>query len=222
MRREAEAAGLAELAGGAVIFNTCAVTGEAVRQARQSIRKARRENPDARIIVTGCAAQTEPATLCRHGGGRPRARQRGEADGACLSRAAGFRRQRHGEGARQRHHVACGRPPAHMVEAMEGRARAFVQVQNGCDHRCTFCIIPYRPRQFALGADGRGGRADPPPGRQRLSRGGADRRRHHRLRRRPARQPEARQAGARRSCGRCRTADGCGSPRSTPSRPTTS
>ena len=60
MRREAEAAGLGTLAGGAVIVNTCAVTGEAVRQAKQAIRKARRENPDARIVVTGCAAQTDP------------------------------------------------------------------------------------------------------------------------------------------------------------------
>src|SRR5438445_307054 len=60
MRREAETAGLGKLEGGAVIFNTCAVTGEAVRQARQAIRKARRDNPQARIIVTGCAAQTEP------------------------------------------------------------------------------------------------------------------------------------------------------------------
>ncbi|TIM61518.1 MAG: tRNA (N(6)-L-threonylcarbamoyladenosine(37)-C(2))-methylthiotransferase MtaB, partial [Mesorhizobium sp.] len=60
MRREAESAGLGALEGGAIIFNTCAVTGEAVRQAKQSIRKARRENPQARIIVTGCAAQTEP------------------------------------------------------------------------------------------------------------------------------------------------------------------
>ena len=67
MRREAETAGLGELAGGAVIFNTCAVTGEAVRQARQAIRKARRDNPDARIIVTGCAAQTEPGRFCGHG-----------------------------------------------------------------------------------------------------------------------------------------------------------
>ena len=63
MRREAEAAGLGALDGGAVIFNTCAVTGEAVRQARQSIRKARRDNPNARIIVTGCAAQTDPASF---------------------------------------------------------------------------------------------------------------------------------------------------------------
>ena len=83
---------------------------------------------------------------------------------------------------------------------IEGRARAFVQVQNGCDHRCTFCIIPYRPRQFALRADGRGGRAGAAAGRQRLSRGRADRRRHHQLGRRPARRAEARPAGARRSC----------------------
>ena len=63
MRRETEAAGLGELDGGAIVFNTCAVTGEAVRQARLAIRKARRENPDARIIVTGCAAQTEPGSF---------------------------------------------------------------------------------------------------------------------------------------------------------------
>merc|ERR1711969_1706 len=60
MKREAEAAGLGEDARGAIVFNTCAVTAEAVRQARQQIRKARRENPDAKIVVTGCAAQTEP------------------------------------------------------------------------------------------------------------------------------------------------------------------
>ena len=62
-RREATAAGLGELKDGAVIFNTCAVTAEAVRQAKQSIRKARRENPNARIIVSGCAAQTDPASF---------------------------------------------------------------------------------------------------------------------------------------------------------------
>ena len=63
MRRQAEAAGLGALTDGAVIFNTCAVTAEAVRQAKQSIRRARRENPNARIIVTGCAAQTEPGSF---------------------------------------------------------------------------------------------------------------------------------------------------------------
>ena len=63
MRRETEAAGLGELKNGAIVFNTCAVTAEAVRQAKQAIRKARRDNPEARIIVTGCAAQTEPASF---------------------------------------------------------------------------------------------------------------------------------------------------------------
>ena len=65
IRREAETAGLGALSGGAVVVNTCAVTGEAVRQARQAIRKARRENPQSRIVVTGCAAQPEPAMITK-------------------------------------------------------------------------------------------------------------------------------------------------------------
>jgi threonylcarbamoyladenosine tRNA methylthiotransferase MtaB len=111
MRGEAEKAGLGRLSGGAIVFNTCAVTGEAVRQARQAIRKARRENPEARIVVTGCAAQTETGTFTE---------MEEVNDIMSVTETAG-----------------------HMVDAIEGRARAFVQVQNGCDHRCTFCIIPF-------------------------------------------------------------------------------
>ena len=79
----------------------------------------------------------------------------------------------------------------HLLEGFQnGLPRVFVQVQNGCDHRCTFCIIPYGPRQFALGADGRGGRTGPRAGRARPRRDRADRRRPHQLRRRPARRAE--------------------------------
>ncbi len=142
MRREAEAAGLAGLAGGAVIFNTCAVTSEAVRQARQSIRKARRERPDARIIVTGCAAQTQPATFAAMA----------EVDlvlgneeklAAHAYRALPDFGVNDTEKVRVNDIMSVRETAGHMVDAIEGRARAFVQVQNGCDHRCTFCIIPF-------------------------------------------------------------------------------
>ncbi|MGB3539927.1 MAG: tRNA (N(6)-L-threonylcarbamoyladenosine(37)-C(2))-methylthiotransferase MtaB [Mesorhizobium sp.] len=142
MRREAQAAGLGELQGGAIIINTCAVTGEAVRQAKQSIRKARREHPDAKIIVTGCAAQTAPQDFSA-------------MDEVDL--VLGNEEKLHGhnyralpdfgvndfEKARVNDIFSVRETASHMVDAIEGRARAFVQVQNGCDHRCTFCIIPY-------------------------------------------------------------------------------
>jgi threonylcarbamoyladenosine tRNA methylthiotransferase MtaB len=142
VRREAEIAGLGALEGGAVIFNTCAVTGEAVRQARQAIRKARRDNPEARIVVTGCAAQTEPATFAAMD----------EVD-LVLGNAEKLRAHSYRalpdfgvndtEKARVNDIFSVRETAGHMVDAIEGRARAFVQVQNGCDHRCTFCIIPY-------------------------------------------------------------------------------
>ena len=144
IRREAGAAGLDD----AVVVNTCAVTAEAVRQARQTIRKLRRERPEARIVVTGCAAQTEPRDLRRHAGSRPRARQRGEAQ----RRGVGGYARRisanpFGLAAEEKIVVndimAVTETALHLIDGLEGRARAFVQVQNGCDHRCTFCIIPY-------------------------------------------------------------------------------
>lgn len=154
MKREAKAAGLEELKGGAVIFNTCAVTSEAVRQAKQSIRKARRENPDARIIVTGCAAQTDPAAF---------------ADMAEVDLVLGNEEKLKAhnyralpdfgvndfEKARVNDIFSVRETAGHLVDAIEGRARAFVQVQNGCDHRCTFCIIPYgrgNSRSVPMGA----------------------------------------------------------------------
>lgn len=154
MKREAEAAGLGALKDGAIVFNTCAVTGEAVRQARQAIRKARRENPLARIIVTGCAAQTEAETF-------------GSMDEVDLVignddklKAQSYRALpdfgvNDFEKVRVNDIFVIRETAGHMVDAIEGRARAFVQVQNGCDHRCTFCVIPYgrgNSRSVPIGA----------------------------------------------------------------------
>lgn len=154
MRREADAAGLGDLGGGAVIFNTCAVTGEAVRQARQAIRKARRDNPGARIIVTGCAAQTDPDSFVA-------------MDEVDLVLGNEEKLKAHNyralpdfgvndfEKARVNDIMSVTETASHMVDAIEGRARAFVQVQNGCNHRCTFCIIPYgrgNSRSVPMGA----------------------------------------------------------------------
>ncbi|MER8830837.1 tRNA (N(6)-L-threonylcarbamoyladenosine(37)-C(2))-methylthiotransferase MtaB [Mesorhizobium sp. M0938] len=154
MRREAESAGLGALEGGAIIFNTCAVTGEAVRQAKQSIRKARRENPAARIIVTGCAAQTEPQNFVAMDevdlvlGNEEKLK-------AHSYRALPDFGVNDTEKARVNDIFSVRETAGHMVDAIEGRARAFVQVQNGCDHRCTFCIIPYgrgNSRSVPMGA----------------------------------------------------------------------
>ena len=98
--------------------------------------------------------------------------------------------------------------------------RVFVQVQNGCDHRCTFCIIPFGRGTVALAAGRRGGRAGPRAGRARPCRDRADRRRSHQLRRRSARRADARRAGQDRSCATCRSCSGCGCRRSIRSRPT--
>ncbi len=120
----------------AIIFNTCAVTAEAERQARQAIRRARRRAPDARIIVTGCAAQIDPARYAAMA----------EVDqvlgnGEKLDPSAFC--QTNSERVRVNDIMALADTAAHLVSGFEGRARAFVQIQNGCDHRCTFCIIPY-------------------------------------------------------------------------------
>jgi threonylcarbamoyladenosine tRNA methylthiotransferase MtaB len=134
-RKLAEEAGL----DGAVIVNTCAVTAEAVRQARQAIRKTRREQPHAKIIVTGCAAQIEPQSFA----------QMDEADyvigNAEKTSAAAYLDIAAGELPRVKvNDIASVRETAqHLVPGFGGRARAYVEVQNGCDHRCTFCVIPY-------------------------------------------------------------------------------
>jgi threonylcarbamoyladenosine tRNA methylthiotransferase MtaB len=150
IRREAERAGV----GNTIVVNTCAVTAEAVRQARQSIRKLRREHPDARIVVTGCAAQTEPDTFVTMR----------EVDGVLgnaekLSPEMWTRVRDFGVGDTPKTIVndimAVKQTAAHLIDGLEGRTRAFVQVQNGCDHRCTFCIIPYgrgNSRSVPMGA----------------------------------------------------------------------
>jgi len=133
IRDKAREAGLEN----AVIVNTCAVTSEAVRQARQSIRRARKDNPHARMIVTGCAAQTEAETFAR----MPEVDQvLGNAD-KLEARAYAFDTAT--ERVRVNDIMSVRETASHLIAGFDGRARAFVQIQNGCDHRCTFCIIPY-------------------------------------------------------------------------------
>ena len=156
--REAERAGLADT----VVINSCAVTNEAVAQARQSIRRLKRERPEARIVVTGCAAQTQAQMF---------------AGMAEVDRVVGNEDKMHGEAWRNAR-AAFDAAPAfgiaseekiavadimavkemapHLLEGFQkGLPRVFVQVQNGCDHRCTFCIIPYgrgNSRSVPMGA----------------------------------------------------------------------
>jgi threonylcarbamoyladenosine tRNA methylthiotransferase MtaB len=131
VRRDMADAGL----GDTVVFNTCAVTAEAVRQARQSIRRAKRQRPGRRVIVTGCAAQTQPESFAKM---------------AEVDRVVGNEEKfdpyswtETGERVAVGDIMAVSRARLHTVDGFEGRARAIVQVQNGCDHRCTFCIIPF-------------------------------------------------------------------------------
>lgn len=142
MRRAAEGAGLE----GAILVNTCAVTAESVRQARQTIRRLKRENPDARIIVSGCAVETEHASFAAMpeidrliGNAQKtdpaawRALARGDFAFAPVAQAC--REHAHKDDTRT--------VDALVPRAVEGHTRAFLAIQNGCDHRCTFCIIPY-------------------------------------------------------------------------------
>ncbi len=135
IRQHANAAGLAN----ATIINTCAVTSEAVRQATQTIRKLRRADPAARIIVTGCAAQIEPARFS----------SMAEVDAVIGNveklQPATFQGLGTAESERvQVNDIMSVRETAHaMIDGFGSKARAYVQVQNGCDHRCTFCIIPF-------------------------------------------------------------------------------
>ncbi len=136
MRGHAADAGL----GNAVIVNTCAVTGEAVRSARQAIRRAAKDHPGAPILVTGCAAQIDPDMFAK----MPE-----------VTRVIGNHEKMKAEtwkpvdllGGHEKVRVndimSVKETAAHLIDGMDGRARAYVQVQNGCDHRCTFCIIPY-------------------------------------------------------------------------------
>ena len=136
MRMHAEEAGLQD----AVIINTCAVTSEAVRGARQTIRKAARKNPGAAIIVTGCAAQIDPQTFAQMDEVTRVIGNHEKMQGASwqpLSLLGGE------EKIRVNDIMSVTETAGHLIDGMEGRVRAYVQVQNGCDHRCTFCIIPY-------------------------------------------------------------------------------
>ena len=134
IRRHAEAAALENT----VIVNSCAVTGEAVRQARQAIRRIKRERPEARIVVTGCAAQTESETFAAMPEVAAVIGNAKKLDAATW--AAPF-------GALEKVRIddldSIRETALHLVDGFEGHTRAFVQVQNGCDHRCTFCIIPH-------------------------------------------------------------------------------
>ena len=138
MREMSSAAGM----GDAVVVNTCAVTAEAVRKARQEIRRLRRKHPDARLIVTGCAAQTEPATFAAMPevdlvlGNSEKSRPEtwaGLASGLISD----------SEKVVVDDIMAVTETAGHLIDGFGTRSRAYVQVQNGCDHRCTFCIIPF-------------------------------------------------------------------------------
>ncbi len=138
MKELSQKAGLTD----AVIVNTCAVTAEAVRKARQEIRKLRRENPSARLIVTGCAAQTEPQTFAAMDEvdaviGNTEKMQPDTWKGM----AADFIGQT--EAVQVDDIMSVTETAGHLIDGFGTRSRAYVQVQNGCDHRCTFCIIPY-------------------------------------------------------------------------------
>lgn len=125
-----------------VIVNTCAVTAEAVRKSRQEVRKLRRENPDAKVVVTGCAAQIDPDSFA----------QMDEVDlvvgntekmqpSTWTDLAGGFIGDT--EVTRVNDIMSVTDTAGHLIDGFGTRSRAYVQVQNGCDHRCTFCIIPY-------------------------------------------------------------------------------
>jgi len=153
IRREADGAGLSDT----IVINSCAVTNEAVAQARQSIRRLRRERPDARIVVTGCAAQTQAQMF---------------ADMAEVDRVVGNADKMRGDSWRAARAafdagvvsekiavtdiMTVKQMAPHLVDGFQrGLPRVFVQVQNGCDHRCTFCIIPYgrgNSRSVPMGA----------------------------------------------------------------------
>ncbi len=142
IRRNVERAGLDDI----VVVNTCAVTAEAARQGRQAIRAQARAHPHARIVVTGCAAQTDPATfaampeVARVIGNHDKLQAQAWARmGAALVGAAPDAAQKIAVS----NIMAVKSSATPPIEFRDGRTRAFVQVQNGCDHRCTFCIIPF-------------------------------------------------------------------------------
>ncbi|MFN3844930.1 MAG: tRNA (N(6)-L-threonylcarbamoyladenosine(37)-C(2))-methylthiotransferase MtaB [Paracoccaceae bacterium] len=138
MKELAEAAGLQ----GAVIVNTCAVTAEAVRKAKQEIRRLARENPGAPMIVTGCAAQTEPETFAAMAEVTRVIGNHEKMQPAIWAGLAGSDFIGQTEKVQVDDIMSVRETAGHLIDGF-GRHRAYVQVQNGCDHRCTFCIIPY-------------------------------------------------------------------------------
>lgn len=132
MKNHAKSQGLER----AIIINTCAVTSEAERQARQAIRKAKRENPDAYLIVTGCSAQINPSQYA----------SMPEVD-RILGNAEKMKEESFAPTLQDKIHVtdimSIRETAAHMISGFENRARAFIEIQNGCNHRCTFCTIPF-------------------------------------------------------------------------------
>ncbi|WP_278922031.1 MULTISPECIES: tRNA (N(6)-L-threonylcarbamoyladenosine(37)-C(2))-methylthiotransferase MtaB [Pseudophaeobacter] len=138
MKELSQQAGLDNL----VVVNTCAVTAEAVRKSRQEIRRLRRDNPQARIVVTGCAAQTEPETFAQ----MPEVDTvLGNTEKMQPETWAGMAADFIGETEKVQVDdiMSVTETAGHLIDGFGTRSRAYVQVQNGCDHRCTFCIIPY-------------------------------------------------------------------------------
>ena len=135
MLEHANAAGLRD----AVIVNTCAVTAEAVRQARQAIRKARRERPNAKIVVTGCAAQIDPSRFAAMDEVDHVIGNQEKTECQTFAGLAGEATER----VVVNDIMSVKETAGHLIEGFGSRARAYVQIQNGCDHRCTFCIIPF-------------------------------------------------------------------------------
>ncbi|MGR3479398.1 tRNA (N(6)-L-threonylcarbamoyladenosine(37)-C(2))-methylthiotransferase MtaB [Salipiger marinus] len=138
MKALADQAGLQD----AVIVNTCAVTAEAVRKARQEIRRLRRENPEARLIVTGCAAQIDPDSFAAMA---EVDHVIGNSEKMAPETWQGLRPDFIGDTERVQVNdiMSVTETAGHLIDGFGTRSRAYVQVQNGCDHRCTFCIIPY-------------------------------------------------------------------------------
>ncbi|SLN28233.1 Threonylcarbamoyladenosine tRNA methylthiotransferase MtaB [Pseudoruegeria aquimaris] len=127
----------------AVVVNTCAVTAEAVRKARQEIRRLRRENPTAKLVVTGCAAQTEPETFASMAEVDLVVGNTEKMQAATWESLKGPDFVGETEKVQVDDIMSVTETAGHLIDGFGTRSRAYVQVQNGCDHRCTFCIIPY-------------------------------------------------------------------------------
>ncbi len=138
MRAMAEHASL----GDTVIVNTCAVTAEAVRKSRQEIRRLRRENPTSKVIVTGCAAQIDPDSFAQMPEVNAVIGNNEKMQAATWSTMAGDL-MKDTEKVKVDDIMSVTETAGHLIDGFATRARAYVQVQNGCDHRCTFCIIPF-------------------------------------------------------------------------------